>query len=231
MADTVFGLPTRVGRLVLASGSPRRVELLREAGFDPVVAPQNVDETPRVSEAPVALVGRLARTKAASALEGARPGDVIVAADTTVWFQGVDLGKPRDAADARRMLRMLSGRTHHVSTGACIAVVGDGAEGATAGEASRTTTENVTNHPEGNVTVRAFVETTDVTFFELSDADIEAYVATGEPADKAGAYGIQGLGRAFVSGISGDYFNVVGLPVARLLREMDGLLGEDRKQS
>lgn len=76
--------------------------------------------------------------------------------------------------------------------------------------------------------MRAFVETTDVTFFELSDADIEAYVATGEPADKAGAYGIQGLGRALVSGISGDYFNVVGLPVARLLRELDGLLAGPR---
>ena len=122
------------------------------------------------------------------------------------------------------MLRMLSGRTHHVSTGACVAVVSDGAQGATAGEASRSETENVTNHTEGNVTVQSFVETTDVTFFELSDADIEAYVATGEPADKAGAYGIQGLGRALVSGISGDFFNVVGLPVARLLRELDGLL-------
>ena len=231
MADTVFGLPARVGRLVLASGSPRRVELLREAGFDPVVAPQDVDETPRAGEAPVALVERLARTKAASALAGARAGDVVVAADTTVWFQGVDLGKPVDEADARRMLRMLSGRTHHVSTGACVAVVGGEADGSAGGGHGRTATENVTYHTEGNVTVRAFVETTDVTFFELSDADIEAYVATGEPADKAGAYGIQGLGRAFVSGISGDYFNVVGLPVARLLREMDGLLGEDRKQS
>ena len=228
MADTVFGLPARVSRLVLASSSPRRVELLREAGFDPVVAPQDVDEAPRAGEAPIALVERLARTKATSALAGARAGDVVVAADTTVWFQGVDLGKPVDEADARRMLRMLSGRTHHVSTGACVAVVSDGAQGATAGEASRSETENVTNHTEGNVTVRAFVETTDVTFFELSDADIEAYVATGEPADKAGAYGIQGLGRALVSGISGDYFNVVGLPVARLLRELDGLLAGPR---
>ena len=211
MVATLFDLAGRAGRVVLASGSPRRFELLREAGFAPVVAPQDVDETPRQSETPVELVERLARTKAASALRCARPGDLIVAADTTVWFQGVDLGKPRDEDDARRMLRMLSGRTHHVSTGVCLACAG----------ARRA--ENVTNHTEGNVT-RSFVETTDVTFFELSDADIDAYIATGEPADKAGAYGIQGLGRTLVRGISGDYFNVVGLPVARLLREMDALL-------
>ena len=205
---SLFDLSARVGRLVLASGSPRRVELLREAGFEPVVAAQDVDETPLAGEAPRALVERLARLKAASALATARPGDLVVAADTTVWIDDADLGKPADGRDAARMLRMLSGRTHHVSTGVCLALAG----GPTAVAGAPAPARSV-----------SFVETTDVTFYELDDADVDAYVATGEPADKAGAYGIQGLGRALVRGIEGDYYNVVGLPVARVLREMDQL--------
>lgn len=200
---SLFDLPARVGELLLASGSPRRVELLREAGFAPEVRPQDVDETPLADEPPEALVQRLARLKAHSALAEASRGDVIVAADTTVAIDGLELGKPRDDEDACRMLRRLSGRTHQVSTGVCLLLAG----------------------PDGEpVRERSFVETTDVTFYELTDADIDAYVASGEPADKAGAYGIQGAGRALVRGISGDYFNVVGLPVARTLRELAALL-------
>lgn len=196
---SLLDLPARAGLVVLASGSPRRVELLQEAGFLPEVAPQDVDETPRDGEDPVQLVARLAQMKARSALErgDADANDLVVAADTTVWFEGTDLGKPADAPDACRMLRALSGRTHHVTTGVCLELGG---------------------------VEYAFTETTAVTFWDLSDADIVAYVASGEPLDKAGAYGIQGRGRMLVKSIDGDYFNVVGLPVSRLLREMATLL-------
>ena len=200
---SVFDLPARLGRPLLASGSPRRVELLREAGFDPVVAPQDVDETPLPDETPTSLVERLARLKATSALGEAAPGQLVVAADTTVWLGESDLGKPADDEDARRMLRLLSGRTHHVSTGVCLAIAGPAPDDAR---------------------IASFVETTGVTFYELDEATIDAYVATGEPSDKAGAYGIQGLGRALVRGIDGDYYNVVGLPVARLLREVERMI-------
>ena len=209
---SLFDLPAllsaREGRLLLASGSPRRSELLREAGFVPIVVPQDVDETPQPDETPKALVERLARLKATSALDDARNGDVVVAADTTVAIGNEDLGKPASDEDARRMLRMLSGATHHVSTGVCLAVAG--------------------STPSTRQAI-SFVETTEVTFYDLTEPDIDAYVATGEPADKAGAYGIQGLGRALESGIEGDYYNVVGLPVARVLRELSGLLAKERE--
>lgn len=203
---SIFDLPRMAGRVVLASGSPRRVELLREIGFEPVVAPQDVDETPRAHEDPVELVRRLARLKAHSACDrnDATPGDLVIAADTTVWFEGTDLGKPSEAADACRMLCALSGRTHHVTTGVCLLRCDERGAAATR--------------------ELSFTETSAVTFYELDDADIVAYVATGEPLDKAGAYGIQGLGRALVKGIEGDYYNVVGLPVSRLVREMARLL-------
>jgi len=113
-----------------------------------------------------------------------------------VWFRDVELGKPADTDDARRMLRALSGHTHHVSTGVAIARAGE---------------------------ERSFVETSDVTFYELTDAQIDSYVSSGEPMDKAGAYGIQGLGRLLVREIRGDYFNIVGLPVARLVRELEDM--------
>ena len=190
--------------MILASQSPRRRELLGAAGFELTVVPASIDETRRPGEAPVALVERLARQKAAAvaaqlAPEG--PAEPLVAADTIVWTDdGAVLGKPADDADAARMLRALSGRTHHVSTGVCLVAPGGGR--------------------------RSFVETTDVEFWELTDAQVEAYVASGEPADKAGAYGIQGAGRMLVRAIRGDYENVVGLPVARLVRELAQLLGE-----
>lgn len=196
--------------MILASQSPRRRELLEQAGFDLEVLPADVDERRHDGETPVALVERLAAEKAEAVRAGLghSPADgLLVAADTIVWTDdGQVLGKPRDAADAARMLRALSGRTHHVSTGACAMALSDDAS------CARST---------------RFVETTDVTFWELTDAEVEAYVATGEPLDKAGAYGIQGAGRLLVRAISGDYQNVVGLPVSRLVRTMGELVGED----
>lgn len=199
---SLFDLPARAGTLVLASGSPRRQELLREAGFALEVAPQDVDETPLADESPQALVRRLAERKAASALAHGEGPRTIVAADTIVAQGTMALGKPRDAAHAQTMLASLSGKVHEVSTGVCLIAVS----------------------ASGEVQSTSFVETTGVSFYELSPDDIAAYVASGEPMDKAGAYGIQGAGRALVRGIEGDYFNVVGLPVARVLRELDALL-------
>lgn len=200
----VFDLPSRVERLLLASGSPRRVQLMREAGLNPVVKPQDVDETPLPGEPADKLVARLSTLKARSALADARPGDVILAADTTVALDGTELGKPADAKDARRMLTALSGRGHDVYTGVHLIRV----------------------CPDGSTRERSLVKETHVTFYDLSSKEIDAYVATGEPLDKAGAYGIQGRGRALVRSIDGDYFNVVGLPVAATLRAMADLVEE-----
>jgi len=169
-------------RLVLASGSPRRRELLSQLGrpFD-VVVPE-VDEESRVDESPGDLVRRLALAKA-EAVALSRPEAVVVGADTIVVLDGQIMGKPIDTADASRMLRLLSGRTHDVLT--AVAVV-----------------------PGECVTER-----TAVTFRDLTGAEIDRYVATGEPLDKAGAYGIQGLGGDLVSFIEGSWDNVVGLPM------------------
>ena len=201
---SLFDLPSRVGRLVLASGSPRRVQLLREAGFDPQVMPQDVDETPLPGEKAYDLVDRLASLKAHAALPQARPGDLILAADTTVTLEGEELGKPADEAEARQMLRRLSARGHDVYTAVHLILVGE----------------------DGSTRESSTCELTHVTFFDLAEEEIESYVATGEPLDKAGAYGIQGIGRALVRDIDGDYFNVVGLPVARTLRVIDDLMGK-----
>lgn len=196
--------------MILASQSPRRRELLAQAGFDLEVRPADIDEARLPGESPVGLVVRLAREKAASALAALDhvPDDgLLVAADTIVWMGDEALGKPADARDAAAMLRELSGRTHHVSTGVCALMLAE--DGSVAAE-------------------RSFVETTHVSFWPLTEAEIAAYVATGEPLDKAGAYGIQGAGRMLVSGIEGDYPNVVGLPVARLVRELGALAGGER---
>lgn len=191
------------GRLILASGSPRRVELVREMNIEPVVLPQDVDETPLPGEGARALVTRLAHLKAHSALASACEGDIILAADTTVAIHDKELGKPVDEAEACAMLAELSGLTHEVSTGVCLIRAGKQNQ------------------------VSSFSETTGVEFYDLAEEDIAAYVATGEPLDKAGAYGIQGLGRALVREIRGDYFNVVGLPVARTLRELARLASSE----
>ncbi len=195
--------------MILASQSPRRRQLLEELGYSLTIVPADIDETPSPDETPVQLVERLSREKAeatrrAAAEEGLEdPDGLLVAADTIVWDDsGNALGKPSDADDARRMLGELSGRAHHVSTGCCLMELGPDGEAAAA---------------------VSFVETTDVEFWPLSEAQINAYVATGEPMDKAGAYGIQGRGRVLVREIRGDYFSVVGLPVSRLVRTIEGL--------
>jgi septum formation protein len=174
--------------LVLASASPRRRELLTQAGYAFTVRPAHIPEDPRPGEDPIAYVVRLAREKAEAVFRGlADSGAVVLGADTTVTIDGQILGKPEGAEDAARMLRMLSGRTHRVITG--VAVV-----------------------TEGSAEVAA--EVTAVRFLSLSDEEIAEYVATGEPLDKAGAYAIQGRAAKWIPRIEGCYFNVVGLPLA-----------------
>ena len=192
--------------LVLASASPRRQELLRNAGIPFVVQPTDIPEAPQAGESPRACAERLAREKALAVFHD-RPHDIILGADTIVIVDSQILGKPRDPADAVRMLRLLSGRSHHVITGVCL----------------------VGLRTENQVPTTAFEdtrsETTLVTVNVLSDEEIQAYVATSEPMDKAGAYAIQGMASRWISRIEGDYFNVVGLPVSlvyRMLREHGG---------
>lgn len=184
---------------------------MEDAGIYLHIRPADIDETRHVGESPVELVERLAREKAHTAFgnhEDYVRDASLLGADTIVWTDdGEVLGKPRDPADACRMLRDLSGRTHHVSTGVCIMIDPWPAE-----------------EPPLET---SFVETTDVTFYELTDSEIAAYVATGEPLDKAGAYGIQGTGRLLVRRIEGDYHNVVGLPIARVVRELNRLMPAD----
>jgi septum formation protein len=195
--------------LVLASASPRRQDLLRSAGISFAVQPADVDETPLAGESGRECAERLAREKAL-AVARERPEDVVLGADTVVVVNDVILGKPVDADDAVRMLRMLSGRAHEVITGVC--VVRRVARSASGGK----------KHGIENPGVRITSETTLVTFGAITDDEIRDYVATGEPMDKAGAYAIQGIASRWIPRIEGDYSNVVGLPVAlvyRMLRE------------
>ena len=179
--------------LVLASGSPRRRELLAQLGVPFVVRVADVDESPRPGERATDLVRRLAAAKAQAVLAAAPEDDVVVlGADTIVVVAGFVLAKPVDADDATRMLGLLSGRTHTVLTGVAVA-----------------------RRPGGMVEE---VEATEVTFRDLTDADVAAYVATGEPLDKAGAYGIQGAAEAFVVEIVGNKDNVIGLGLATTTR-------------
>jgi septum formation protein len=183
--------------IVLASASPRRQELLRNAGIPFIVQPADINETPVAGESPRDCGERLAREKALAVFRN-RPQDCVLGADTIVVVDGTILGKPRDADDAFRMLRLLAGRTHSVITGVCL--VGPGASGQGSGGSQ-------TN-------IQLASETTLVTFCGLSDDEIRDYVATGEPMDKAGAYAIQGIASRWIPRIEGDYSNVVGLPVA-----------------
>jgi septum formation protein len=175
--------------LVLASASPRRQELLRNARFVFRVQPANVPEDPLPEELPEACAQRLAREKAVAVWQQ-RQQDLVLGADTIVVANGEMLNKPQDEADAVRMLRLLSGRTHRVITGVCLAG----------------------NSPQGPFADTA-LETTEVTFNSLTDSEINDYVATAEPMDKAGGYGIQGVASRWIARIDGCYFNVVGLPV------------------
>lgn len=185
--------------LVLASASPRRRELLARAGFQFTVAPASICEDLRPGENAVAYVTRLAREKADAVYAQMElpQSAVVLGADTTVVApNGEILGKPADAADAARMLRLLSGATHHVITGVAVA----SARG-----------------------VETAAEVTHVTVLTLSNEEINAYIATGEPMDKAGAYAIQGYAARWIPRIHGCYFNVVGLPLALVSGILEGL--------
>jgi len=178
----------KVRRLILASASPRRRELLEQAGFTFEVHPAHVNEDPSPNEDPITYVVRLARDKAQTIFtELNDPEAIVLGADTTVTLNGHILAKPEDASDAARMLRMLSGRTHRVITGVAVATA---------------------------IGTEVAAEATGVQFVTLSDEEIAAYIATGEPMDKAGAYGIQGLAAKWIPRVEGCYFNVVGLPLA-----------------
>ena len=181
--------------LVLASASPRRQELLQIAGIPFIVQPADVDETPLQGESAQECAERLAREKALKVAQ-LRPRDLVLGADTVVVVSGEILGKPTDANDAARMLRLLSGREHQVITGVCI----------------------VRPNPRSPESVHIASETTLVAMTDISDQEIGEYVATGEPMDKAGAYAIQGMASRWISKVEGDYPNVVGLPIALVYR-------------
>ena len=195
--------------IVLASASPRRQELLRNAGIAFAVQPADINETPRPGESPRECAERLAREKALAVFYS-RPQDYVLGSDTIVVVDNTILGKPLDSDNAARMLRLLSGRTHAVITGVC--VVGPVPSG------QRSVASNAEPFTAS--------ETTLVTVCKISDVEIRDYVATGEPMDKAGAYAIQGIASRWIPRIEGDYSNVVGLPVAlvyRMLRERGAL--------
>lgn len=181
-------------RVILASGSPRRRELLVAAGLSFEVIPSPAEEIDDAGLGMAGLCEENARLKAAAV---SMPGAVVIAADTLVFIDSQPLGKPKDMAEAARMLRRLSGRTHQVCTGVCV-VDADGK-------------------------LRTFHAVTDVVFRELDDTTISEYLALTSPLDKAGAYGIQDRGELIVEGISGGYDNVMGLPVGLVLEALEGI--------
>jgi septum formation protein len=181
--------------LVLASSSPRRREILTNAGIPFTVRIAPVDESCIEGEDPVDYVRRVARSKAAAAPAG--PAEIVLGADTTVVVDGAILGKPDDSGDAHRMLEKLSGRRHEVLTGICL----------------RRGADTVVDHA-----------VTGVWFAPMTAEEIAAYVATGEPADKAGAYAIQGIASRYIDRVEGCYFNVVGLPVSLVYRHYTKLM-------
>ena len=187
--------------LILASASPRRAELLHNAGIAFTAVPAHVREEPLPNETPLDYAQRLARDKA-SAIFASHPEDAVLGADTVVVVDEHLLEKPTDAEDAIRMLRLLSGRTHQVITGVC--VLAEGFE-------------------------RSESEITQVTFSQLSEDEIAAYVSTGEPMDKAGAYAIQGMASRWAGRIEGCYFNVVGLPMPRVYQLLQAAEAATRK--
>ena len=182
--------------IILASKSPRRKQLLSMMGLEFTVQTADIDETMDPSQTPAHEVAAVSARKAEK-IAALHPQDVIVSADTIVVIDGKILGKPKDEQDAARMLRLLSGRTHTVYTG-------------------------LTVHANGKANTQ--VVSTGVTFRDLSNAEIAAYIETKEPMDKAGAYGIQGKGAVLVEGYEGDYNNIVGLPVDKLLENFPDLL-------
>ena len=189
-------------RLILASASPRRRDLLRNAGFDFEVRPGQIVEEIQPGELPEDFARRAAREKALQIAASAPRGGLVLGADTVVVIGGQTLGKPSDPEDAARMLRLLSGRTHQVHTGICLV-----------------------RAPKSIEALKH--ETTLVTFRKLDEEEIRQYVESGEPSDKAGAYAIQGLASKFVTRISGCYSNVVGLPIALVYEILKPLMEEE----
>lgn len=183
-----------MAHLILASSSPRRQELLRRIGLTFTVVSAGSDETYPAGLPAEETVKYIAQSKAIAAAAMAAPEDIVITADTMVFLDGQALGKPADEAGAFQMLSALSGRTHTVSTGVAVS------------QGNRMLTE---------------AETARVRFAPLDGETIRAYIRTGEPMDKAGAYGIQGLGALLIEGIEGDYFNVMGLPLRRLSRMLE----------
>lgn len=185
-------------KLILASASERRAEILRRAGIPFTILPSAVDETPVLGETAHALVERLARAKAERVASRVAGPAIVIGADTVVLLDGHMLGKPRTDEEARRMLEQLSGRTHSVITGVALIRISDARR-------------------------LSFIETTQVHFSKLSDDHITRYLSSGEPFDKAGAYAIQGRAGRYIPSIEGCYFNVVGLPLARLQQSLTEL--------
>jgi len=185
-------------KLILASSSQRRAEILANAGLPFTVLSSAVDESPYPGEAPAALVQRLANAKADLVTARAVGPAIILAADTVVVLDDKSLGKPSSMEDARQMLQQLSGRTHSVLTGVALIRLPDGER-------------------------RQFIESTLVHFRPITDEELSAYLATEESYDKAGAYAIQGRAGRFIPRIEGCYFNVVGLPLSRALTELESL--------
>ena len=188
--------------LILASASPRRKELLSCITEDFKVIPAKNEEKIDPALSPDQAVIYVAGQKAEE-VSALYPKDIVIGADTTVFCQNIPLGKPKDSDDAKEMLKMLSGKVHKVITAAVIAV--------------------------GGKAVRSFAEETEVEFYPLSEEEIDLYVKSGEPMDKAGAYGIQGKGSLLIKGIKGDYYNVMGLPVSRLYRELTAFVSENKE--
>ncbi|MBR2835417.1 MAG: septum formation inhibitor Maf [Coriobacteriales bacterium] len=183
--------------MILASKSPRRKQLLLEAGFDFTCIPSDFDESSIKLETPSLYVQDLAKGKALT-VSSSHPEEVVIGSDTIVVLEDTILGKPKDAQDAFRMLSLLSGNTHIVYTGVCIA--------------------------QNSQVLKSFVSATNVTFWPLSNEEINAYIQSGDPLDKAGSYGIQTpQGRLLIRSINGDYYTVIGLPLGELVRSLKDL--------
>lgn len=192
------------GQLVLASGSPRRRELLEEMGLEFRVQKSDVDESKIPADHPRTFAIRAAYAKAYDVAEKCNSGDIVLAADTVVTFKNIIYGKPAHEKEAAEILHALSGRTHQVITGFALAVV-------------------------GKSDVQLDSCETNVIFLNLTEQQIDSYIKTGSPLDKAGAYGIQDLDNSYISGINGDYFNVVGLPCEKILNLLQPYLDQPEK--
>lgn len=190
-------------KIILASGSPRRRELLTQIGLEYTVIPSKKEEILRYTQ-PEDIVKDLSLQKAQDIAEKAEQGTIVIGSDTVVALDGEILGKPHTADNAVAMLKRLEGRSHQVYTGVSVVIKGAAEDGADV--------------------IISFAEETDVHVYPMTDDEIQSYVATGDPLDKAGAYGIQGIFAKHVQGISGCYYNVMGLPIGRLYQELKGWL-------